>query len=52
MKWNGVALGPVKGCECSGGTGLGVLKAMGLVDDEDGPGQIVKKGDGTPRGIE
>ena len=51
MNWNGVALGPVKGCECLGGTGLGILKTMGLVDDEDGPGQIVKKGDGTPCSI-
>jgi hypothetical protein len=42
----------VEGCKRSGGTGLGVLETMGLVDDEDSPGQIVKKGDGTSRAIE
>jgi hypothetical protein len=52
MSWNGAAFWPAKGCERSGGAGLGVLETMRFVDDEDGPGQIVKKGDGTPRGIE
>jgi hypothetical protein len=42
VNWNTVAFWPVEGRERSSGAGLWVLQAMRLVDDEDGPREVIE----------